>query len=172
MTFWLFFVGCTWWWLCQRNRIDGVMVSVLAMSEASTIKIQLRELVKYKANIIISLNVTCSCHYIADKLLIWRWATITHLFQRRIVCTQNSISEFITWEVLRLPPWLTEYLCHKWPWICSVCCNHNRILSSIMTELVTREDGCHSHMCSRYYLPFQSTWIHPRFLVMFVLLDI
>jgi hypothetical protein len=28
---------------------------------------------------------------------------------------------------------VTEYLCHKWPQICSACCNHNPILSSFMT---------------------------------------
>ena len=30
--------------------------------------------------------------------------------------------------------WLTvtEYLCHKWPQICSVCRNHNSVLSSFM----------------------------------------
>jgi len=28
---------------------------------------------------------------------------------------------------------ITEYLCHKWSWICSVCRNHNPALSSFMT---------------------------------------
>ena len=28
---------------------------------------------------------------------------------------------------------VTEYLCHKSPWICSICFNHNPVLSSIMT---------------------------------------
>ena len=27
----------------------------------------------------------------------------------------------------------TEYMCHKWPWIWSVCCNHNVVLSSFKT---------------------------------------
>ena len=55
--------------------------------------------------------------------------------------------------------WLTvtEYLCHKWPRICSVCRNHNH-------------DSC--HMWSRNCLHFGSTWIHPWFLVGFVLLSL
>ena len=28
---------------------------------------------------------------------------------------------------------VTENLCHKWPCICSICCNHNPVLSSFMT---------------------------------------
>jgi hypothetical protein len=28
---------------------------------------------------------------------------------------------------------LTEYICHKWPRICSVCRNHNPVLSSFLT---------------------------------------
>jgi hypothetical protein len=30
-------------------------------------------------------------------------------------------------------------MCHKWPWICFACCNHNPILSSwLVTGFVTR----------------------------------
>jgi len=28
---------------------------------------------------------------------------------------------------------VTEYLDHKWPWICSGCRNHNPVLSSFIT---------------------------------------
>ena len=52
----------------------------------------------------------------------------------------------------------TEYLCHKWPRICSFCLNHSPVLphSWFITELVTRvtHDGC--DMCGRKYLSFQS----------------
>ena len=45
-----------------------------------TIKIQLSILIWYKVDIIIiSSNVTCSCHDIAKILLICRWRTIAHL---------------------------------------------------------------------------------------------
>jgi len=48
-------------------------------------------------------------------LLRWR-----HLFESLTVTT-------MTWLTAR------KYLCHKWPWICSVGRNHNPVLSSIMT---------------------------------------
>jgi hypothetical protein len=28
---------------------------------------------------------------------------------------------------------ITEYLCNKWPWVCSVCRNNNPVLSPFMT---------------------------------------
>ena len=47
-----------------------------------------------------------------------------------------------------------EYLCHKWLRICSTCRKHFPVVSSF-----------------RNCLPFRSTWVHPRFLERFVLLD-
>jgi hypothetical protein len=37
--------------------------------------------------------------------------------------------------------WLavTEYLCHKWPWICSICRKHNPVLVSFMTNHWVRQ---------------------------------
>ena len=53
---------------------------------------------------------------------------------------------------------VTQYLCHKWPRICSVCCNNNPVLSSFMT--------CH-RVC-RNCLSFWSSRVHPRFLLALV----
>ena len=35
---------------------------------------------------------------------------------------------------------VTQSLCHKWPWICTIYCSHNPVLSSFMTyhRIVTR----------------------------------
>jgi hypothetical protein len=42
-------------------------------------------------------------------------------------------------------PTVTEYLCHKWPRIYSVCCNRNPVLSSFMT---------YNRVCSRSYFAY------------------
>ena len=61
-----------------------------------------------------------------------------------------------------------DYLCQKWPWICSVCHNHNPILSWLLMT-------CHrvnfmSLMEQELHIPFRSfTWVHPQFLVGLVL---
>jgi hypothetical protein len=46
----------------------------------------------------------------------------------------NRIAILVTNPVdaLRSPPWLAEYLCRKWPRICSVFRNYNSFLSSVM----------------------------------------
>ena len=71
--------------------------------------------------------------------------------------------------------WLTvtEYLCHKWPHICSVCRNQNPVLSSFMTyhicvKRVTRWD---SHV-EREMLPFLEKLNSPTLCVGFMLLDL
>jgi hypothetical protein len=59
----------------QENKFEWVDMStrVMMFQWASTIKIQLRVFAKYNAdNIVISSNVICFPHYIADKLLFWR----------------------------------------------------------------------------------------------------
>ena len=65
--------------------------------------------------------------------------------------------------------WLivTECLYHTWPRISSTCRKHFPVLSSFMTyhRFVTR-------ITRREPLSFQSTRVHPRFLVGFVLLDL
>jgi hypothetical protein len=51
----------------------------------------------------------------------------------RARCILSGEVEVITSKV-------TEYLCHKWPQICSVCRNHNSILYQLMTynRFITR----------------------------------
>ena len=60
---------------------------------------------------------------------------------------------------------VTEYLCHTWPRICSVCHNHTPVLSSFMTyhrvlTWVTR--GVPLVEQELFTLPY-STWVHTRF---------
>jgi hypothetical protein len=44
-----------------------------------------------------------------------------------VSCSPQDDENIMTWLTV------TEYLCHKWPRICSVCRNHNPVLSSFMT---------------------------------------
>jgi len=75
-----------------------------------------------------------------------------------------SVSQMMTYMFFVLCT-MMEYLCHKWRRICSVCRNHNPILSSYMTyHLICNNsvnDGC--HMWSRNCLPFQITWVQYAF---------
>ena len=59
---------------------------------------------------------------------------------------------------------ITEYLCHKYPRICSICRNHNTVLSLFMRyhqsfTIVTH--GCHQQI--RNYSPFWITRVAIRF---------
>ena len=65
----------------------------------------------------------------------------------------KSKVEVIISKVLRCHHDLAN-MCHKWPHICSVCCNHNPVLSSLMTY-----ERC--QMWSRNCFPFRTTWTHP-----------
>jgi len=59
---------------------------------------------------------------------------------------------------------VTEYLCHKWPRISSICRIHYPVLSSFMSY--------HGyHMWITNCLPFRSTWVNPRLIVGFVFID-
>ena len=64
-----------------------------------------------------------------------------------------------------------EYLCHKWPPICSTCRKHSPFLSSIMTYhgFVTRFATSGAGTASS---PFWNTWVHLQILAGFVLLDL
>ena len=48
------------------------------------------------------------------------WLNWSHHFESCTVATMTCLN-------------VTEYLCHKWPCICSVLCNHNPVVSSFMT---------------------------------------
>jgi hypothetical protein len=61
---------------------------------------------------------------------------------------------------------ILEYLCHKWPLICSVCHNHNSVFSSFMSLLQEWRNRYHTWITN--CLSYRSTWVHPRFLVSFV----
>jgi hypothetical protein len=64
--------------------------------------------------------------------------------------------------------WLTvtEYLCHKWPRDYGyVSC----VVITIWSFPQELHDGC--HLWNRICLIFRNTWVHPRFLVRFVLFN-
>jgi hypothetical protein len=77
----------------HRNCIGGVIFDLFAPSavdcgskprSGQTKYDKIGVLVKYKADIIfISSNVTCSHHEIAEKLLIWSFATINYSLKRQ-----------------------------------------------------------------------------------------
>ena len=89
-------------------------------------------------------------------------------------CWTNS-SSWLSWSnlfesfTLATMTWLTvmEYLCHRWPRICSICRNHFSVHSWLITGFETRVAHDVYHLWSRNCVPFLSTW----FLVRFVLLD-
>ena len=52
---------------------------------------------------------------VANYLYIISWSSLWMFY-----CCHHDLFNF------------TEYLCHKWPWICSVCHNHNPVLSWLL----------------------------------------
>ena len=68
--------------------------SIMLVQWTNTINIQISLLVYYKVNIIISLNVACSCNdiHVAENCSFWHQATIIHttLFQLHL-CGQHII---------------------------------------------------------------------------------
>ena len=88
---------------------------------------------------------------------------------RKLMNQGFLVANYISWSSL----WMFycchhDYLCQKWPWICSVCHNHNPVLSWLLMT-------CHrvnfmSLMEQELHIPFRSfTWVHPQFLVGLVL---
>ena len=63
-------------------------------------------------------NVVLDRGLLLTKDSLWLWWK--HHYKSIMVAT-------ITWLTI------TEYLCHKWRRICPACCNHNSVLSSLMT---------------------------------------
>jgi len=55
-----------------------------------------------------------------------------HLQERTVIDRKSSCFKKLTVATMT---WLTatEYLCHKWPMICYVCCDRNPLLFSFMT---------------------------------------
>jgi hypothetical protein len=65
-------------------------------------------------------------------------------------------------ETFKVHDLINRYGCHKWPRICSVCCNHNVFLSSFMTYHSVCNTTCANNGTGT--VPFRSTWVQPRFL--------
>ena len=86
--------------------------------------------------------------------LSWTWS---HHFESFMVDT-------MTWLIV------TKHLCHKWPRICSVWCDHNPVLSSLTCHRVCTTTG--GHIWSWNCLPIRSPFVHLWFLVRFVFLDL
>jgi hypothetical protein len=82
--------------------------------------------------------VICFCTHCTIFYSLLRWAVFLSLFylSSEIPVTLAYIINIITLRVATIT-WFTatEYLCNKWPWICTVCRNHNPVLSSFMTYL-------------------------------------
>ena len=61
---------------------------------------------------------------------------IMTFFYRVLLLTRKLLNKVLQVLSLRVTTmtWstITEYLCHKWPRICSVCCNYNPVLYSFM----------------------------------------
>jgi hypothetical protein len=59
------------------------------------------------------------------------WSDIPNL----VVPMYHDWSHHIESFTVAIMTWVTvtEYLCHKWPRVCSVCRNHKSVLSSFMT---------------------------------------
>jgi phage tail protein X len=90
------------------------------------------------------------------KSLIWKFYSRHHDLVESLLwkfySRHHDLVEVITLKVLQSPSWLgwshyfesftvatmtwltvMKSLCHRWPRICSICCNHNPVLSSFMT---------------------------------------
>ena len=69
------------------------------------------------------------------RLYIFLCIWITQIHKINILNVFHSIFFFFCCCQLYTMTWftITEHLCHKWPQICSVCHNHNPVLSSFMT---------------------------------------
>jgi hypothetical protein len=81
---------------------------------------------------------------IHDQLTGWHLpVTDTQWFYMR---TLTSLTTYVTFVIITIPSFLPSWITTGW---------HN-----------------HCHMWSRNYLPFQSTWVHYRFLLEFVLLNL
>ena len=84
-----------------------------------------------------------------------------HVEQELFILSENVSSPPVFSRVR-----VTEYLCHKWPPICSVCRNHNPDISSFMTYQRGYQNNTTGASCGT------GTWVHPRFLVGYMLLYI
>jgi hypothetical protein len=72
-----------------------------------------------------------SCHDFPDRGLLLTRNLMTQVFL--VLKLMPSLGMFYDCHHDLVTPPVTEYLCHKWPWICSICRNHNPVLSSFMT---------------------------------------
>jgi hypothetical protein len=79
-------------------------------------------------------------HFAMSGFATCRWPTID------IRCTYNVFVSMILMKIqdmgvfFSIHVWPTKYLSHRWPRMCSVCCNNNPVLSSFITYVgfVTR----------------------------------
>jgi len=69
-------------------------------------------------------NTSCNHEVTCMSCTVSRYSGNNSLFESFTVAT-------MTWFTV------TEYLCQKWPRKCSVCRNHNPVLSSFMTSFIT-----------------------------------
>ena len=85
-------------------------------------------------NLCVRVNVSCSCTSLSSWLISNYWCVNCFNFNWWFVLWVILIllHYYIVWSIVKMT-WLTEYLCHKWPWLCSTCRKHFLVLSSCMT---------------------------------------
>ena len=83
----------------------------------------------YISQLIRYFSVRCSYHDVLDRELLLTETLLSQMWL--VVKLKSSLGKF----TIATRSWLTvlEYLCHKWPRICPVCCNYNTVLSSFVT---------------------------------------
>jgi hypothetical protein len=112
---------------------------------------------------------------------------LSWILDRRLLLTRKSLNQGFLVVKLKSPlslksftvastTWLTttEYLCHKWPRICSVSRNCNMILSSCITyyRVCNKSNTTVATYGTGNAYPPGKTEFTPGFLVWFVLLDL
>ena len=107
--------------LCSNiSPVYGVYISQLIISPVYGV--YLSQLVRY-------FSVRGSYHDVLDRELLLTETLLSQMWL--VVKLKSSLGKF----TIATRSWLTvlEYLCHKWPRICPVCCNYNTVLSSFVT---------------------------------------
>jgi hypothetical protein len=117
-------------------------------------------------------------------LYLFTYIGVHHYFHQIILCrlTVTQWVSLVEQKVIALPEYLSsplvfiyiyieKYLCHKWLWLCSICHNHNLVISSCMTYHLVRKLTGWVPLVEQELLVFPPEFI-PRFSVEFELLNL
>jgi hypothetical protein len=129
---------------------------------------------------IISLSVACasSINRTLPALLVYRVYLIA--LECLSVCSHGQASQLANGTIFKLYHGKKKLHLMRWKWyplctrltpqICSTCRRHFPVLSSFMTYHWVNTMGVTSGAGTAYH--FRGTWVYPRFLVGFVLLNL